>query len=163
VSTSSTPKTEQSCDKKQCKFCSGDFFRKKNQSRVTFKAQQFCSMKCGKEYKRAQNIEKIKRETKICKNPKCKKSFHRRISPNSIESLDRWKLREVCSRKCIDAVRTKSNSPWQKKGSGGGKRPKPPVTPPKEPDPDPPKPVETQWVEVWRPASLGGPFMRKVS
>ena len=152
---------------KLCAHCKKTFYRKAGVPKKVFDTYETCSRECADAERVAKKREEIAKEIKICENPECGKEFTRRTTGKHMEPKKTFAKRRTCGVKCGQRVRLNGNQ-WTKKGSGGGKPPKkatslPPVTPPKMDIPPAPTPPKVEWVEVWRPASLGGPFKRKVS
>lgn len=144
-------------EKKNCGFCSSSFTRRRGEARADFLHRLTCSRKCADDKRKAERREQIAKEKKICKV--CKGEFTRDVDRKHIESPASFKQRETCGPSCRTSKK-KEEHPWEKKGSGGGKPSLPPVSECPTPIPEAPKP---KMVEVWRPASWGGPFKRKVS
>lgn len=148
-------------EQRTCSFCSGKFFRNKSESRAIFQLRETCGRKCADAKRKKANRELIAKETKICKG--CGGTFTRNVDRKHIESPSSFKKRENCGNSCR-VLGNKTTHPWDKKGSGGGKSLKMSTLPPVSECPiDIPPPTKPKLVEVWRPASLGGPFMREVS
>lgn len=146
--------------------CSKTFTRNRYQNSKSFERQRFCSPECFKADQHDKSLEQIRKDVKICKNPECKRTFHRRISPNSIESKERWRKRETCSVPCGAAVRWKPHQ-LQRWRSGGG-RPSSSMAKHKLPEVSPvpitiPPAPERPPTPIWRPAAIGRDVRPKVS
>jgi hypothetical protein len=150
-------------EKRTCPECGKVYSRKKNESRSLFTGKQTCGHKCDAAKRKREYREEIKKQTKPCANPNCKKEFHRRMTGKQMETEEKFKVRKTCSPQCGRAVRTLNNShTWEKKVRKPPKPKKkdpppflPPVSPLQRDIPD--KPQETER-EVWRPDSWGGSY-----
>lgn len=149
--------------KRECEICSKKFMRRRSESKTNFALRRTCSRTCANEKQRRDAQARAQSKGKLC--PICMKTFHRRIG----ETNSRFDARRTCSEQCGHKSRQRTlkqlnGSTWQaqvtvKKKKKEVTRSLPPTSPP-PPIPPAPKP---EYVEVWRPASLGGPFQRKVS
>lgn len=140
-------------EKKNCEVCGGEFHRRHRETRKNFKQRRSCSHACAGALHRSPKVNQPK---KICKV--CGKEFTKRKA----EAHHVFAKRENCSRECGYRGR-KDTHPHERLGSGGGKRPLPPVKPVSVEIPPAPPPKAPEEIEVWRPASWGGPYKRKVS
>lgn len=146
--------------KKQCEICEKDFCRGKDETTKVFTNRPTCSKPCAFEKRRREGEEKRKKHSKTCKI--CSESFYRRQK----ETTKVYAKRETCSLKCAQDARRETlvdkksvNGQIRAAEYEAGSR-LPASTPLAREIPGPPKPEE---IEVWRPASWGGPYKRKVS
>jgi len=146
-----------------CKICSGSFHRGKGESRSVFSTRPTCSKQCAGKKNSQMVKEKILSRPKTCQNADCGKTFYRRAKS---ETWNKFEKRKTCSEPCAHALRRSlSKHSWQKKSRRSTSEPErklPPVSPTSIDIPDAPVP-QPRVVEVWRPASWGGSYMKEVS
>ena len=150
-------RVEKDKEAKLCPICIKKFTRKRGEPRKIFALRITCSRPCCDEKRKRDNRAQVAKITKTCNV--CNGKFSRRMNGKHVESTEAFKKRVTCSPDCRNSKKKKTH-PWEKKGSGVPKPSLPPASPCSTPIPEAPKP---KMVEVWRPASLGGPYMREVS
>lgn len=160
--------------KRTCVACKGSFSIGDYESASRFLERDTCSRECAAKKRSMDREEEALKNGKVCANPKCGKTFYRRVKG---ESLPRFEKRKTCSTDCGHISRridpdslAKAPKPKQKKEPQTKKEREdekyavestlPPVEPTKIVIPDPPKP---KYERVWRPQSWGGEFLRRIS
>ena len=147
-----------------CVVCNEEFSKRETEHNKRYKLRNTCSRKCAARKRTVEKETFVRANGKTCVNPLCGKTFYRRLKG---ESEARFAKRETCSAPCGHIKRRKDPHKVQKevkktrvKKTPVDEHKLPPVTPLKRNIPEASKP---EVVEVWRPASWGGPIKRQVS